>query len=153
MQKLHHPWTTGEVKTLRASAHLGARELAAHLGRTVGSVQGAARRFRISLRRRDERRGIVLGQPRNVSLRREMRQDLLVHGDLIAKRLQIDADAQLCPACAARPIRVRLTGLCRPCHLLRLAELQREARAEHKAQRRLWAERQRRHRDRRGSRA
>lgn len=147
------PWTTFELRYMRTHAGDGAQAIAAALGRSKKSIEGAAHRTRISLRRPGSRRGAVLGQPRGVSLRREMREGLLQHGDLIAKRLQVDADAELCPACGLRPVRVRVTGFCRACHLRRLAELQREARAERKAQRWLWVERQRRHRDRRGSRA
>jgi len=150
VNKAPHPWTTAELKILRTHARLGADEVAERLGRGRRSVEAAASRFGVSLRRRGERRGSVLGQPRGVSLRRDLRDGLLQHGDLIAKRLQLDADAELCPACGLRPARVLRTGFCRTCHLQRLAELQREARAEHEAQRELWVERQRRHRARQG---
>ena len=139
-------WNTAQVAFLRANARLGLHELARLLGRSEPSIESAARRHRISLRRRGSRRGSVLGQPRGLSLRRDMRHALILHGDIVATRLRIDAEAELCPACTMRPIRVRVTGLCCVCHLSRLAELQHELCAEHEAQQRLWTERQRLHR-------
>lgn len=142
------PWTTAEIRLMREHAHLGAEAVARLLGRSVRSVQGAAARQRISLRRRGVRRGSVLGQPRGVSLRPEVRETLFHRGELVARRLRVEREAELCPCCAQRPQRVRVTGLCLPCHLERLAEAHREAQAEIEAQRRLWAERQRLHRAR-----
>ena len=145
------PWTTRELTYMREHAGDGARAIAAALGRTEGAVRRAAHSARISLRRAGCRRGAVLGQPRGVSLRREMREGLLVYGDLIAERMRLDReaeDAQLCPACAVRRIRVSSSGLCRACHLRRLAELHREVLAEREAQRELWTQRQRLHRHR-----
>lgn len=148
-------WTTTDIRYLREHASLGASELASRMGRTPAAVKRAASRFRISLRRPGSRRGSVLGQPRGVSLRRELRADLVsgrIDQDLLAKRLRLDAEAALCPLCAARPIRVASTGLCRVCHLRELAELHREAIEEFEAQRELWTARQqlKRARDRAG---
>ena len=56
--------------------------------------------------------------------------------------MRLDAGAELCPLCVARPIRVAATGLCRVCHLRELAEAHREAIEELEAQRELWTARQ-----------
>jgi hypothetical protein len=56
--------------------------------------------------------------------------------------MTLDADAELCPLCVARPVRVIATGLCRLCHLRELAEAHREAVDELEAQRELWTARQ-----------
>ncbi len=145
------PWTTTEIGILRENASLGATALAALLHRSEASVRRAAERHRISLRRPGERRGSVLGQPRGVSLKRQMRDDILcgmVDAAVLAERLRLDAEAELCPACGVRPVRVTTTGLCRACHLSRLADLHREALAEISAQKELWRERQTLHRAR-----
>ena len=134
---------------MRANARLGAAAVADLLGRSAASVRSAAQRQRISLRRRGYRGGLILGQPAGCSLRGALREDVYggrVDVDLLNERLRIDAEADLCPACGRRPQRVRSTGLCVPCHKERLAEAHREAIAEHEAQKRLWMERQRRHR-------
>jgi len=143
-------WTTGELQFLRDHAQLGADELARRMGRTRYSVECAAGRFRISLRPPGTRTGRLLGQPRGVSLRRDMREALLAHPDLVAERLRMDHDAELCPFCAVREIAVPSTGLCRPCHMRRLSQAHRDALAERDAGRELWAERQRLHRARAG---
>jgi hypothetical protein len=122
-------WTTGELRRLRELASLGAAAAAAQLGRSVASVKGAAKRHRISLRRHGSRRGSVLGQPRGVSLRRAIRDDLVsgtVDAELIARRMAADRDAELCPCCGWRPIRVKTTGLCTCCHRDILIERHRE---------------------------
>lgn len=133
---------------MRANADLGAAELARLLDRTQRSVEGAAHRNRISLRRRGERRGTVLCQPRGASLRGELRETLLRDSTLIAERMRIDRDAELCPSCGKRPVRVQRAGFCGVCHMERLTECHLERQAEHDAQKRLWAERQRLHRAR-----
>jgi hypothetical protein len=125
------------------------------MGRSPAAVKRAASRFRISLRRPGSRRGSVLGQPRGVSLRRSLRADLVggrVDPEVLARRMQLDEDAELCPLCVARPIRVAATGLCRVCHLRELAAAHREALEELEAQRVLWTARQqlKRARDRAG---
>jgi hypothetical protein len=148
-------WTTTDIRYLREHASLGAEELARRMDRSPAAVKRAASRFRISLRRPGSRRGSVLGQPRGVSLRRSLRSDVAggrVDAEVLARRMQLDADAELCPLCLARPIRVAVTGLCRVCHLRELAEHHREAIDELEAQRDLWAARQqlKRARDRAG---
>ena len=72
----------------------------------------------------------MLGQPRDVSLASEIRKDLVsgrIDPEVIALRMQIDAQAELCPACGRRPVRVRATGLCVPCHKRTLIEKHHEA--------------------------
>jgi hypothetical protein len=146
-----HPWTTAEIKLLRANSSLGASALAAMLGRTPASVRRAAVRYRISLRASGERRGLVLGQPRGVSLKRDLRADLARDrrlAELVARNLSLPLDADLCPACARRPITVHSTGLCSVCHLRKLADAHRDAVAEIEARRELLAARQQLHRAR-----
>ena len=72
-------WTTGEVKFLREHRSLGAPELAKTLGRTVRSVQLAAARNRISLRRPGETRGTLLDQHHRQGVRLTQ-----VHGAIVA---------------------------------------------------------------------
>ena len=87
----------------------------------------------------------ALGQPRGVSPRRGLRDDLAagrVDPEVLARRMKTDAAAELHPLCVARPIRVTATGLCRVCHLRELAEAHREAIEELEAQRGLRAARQ-----------
>jgi len=138
-------WTATDIRYLREHASLGADELARRMGRSPAAVKRAASRFGVSLRRSGSRRGSVMGQPRGVSLRGELRADLVsgrVDQEVLARRLRLDAEAELCPSCAARPIRVAATGLCRVCHLRVLAELHREALEELEARRDLWTARQ-----------
>lgn len=134
---------------MRENASLGVVAVANMLNRTPSSVRNAARRQRVSLRRPGYRGGIVLGQARGLRLRADERDLLLKYGTLVAERMRIDGEAELCPACGRRPQRVRATGLCLACHKERLAEAHREVAAEIEAQRALWTERQRLHRARR----
>ncbi len=123
-------WTSKDIAYLRKHAGLGPDDLAERLGRSPAAVKRAASRHRISLRRPGSRKGIVLGQPRGVSLRSDIREDLVtgrIDPALFAERLRIDREAELCPSCAMRPITVGSTGLCRVCHLKRLTEAHREA--------------------------
>ena len=138
-------WTTGELASLREHACLGAREVAARLGRSVGSVKAAAYRHRISLRRSGSRRGLILGQPRGVSLRAEVRNELVCgrRDELIERRARLDAEAQLCPACGIRPQRTN-AGFCLACTLERQTAHYEELLADQEALRRAWAARQRR---------
>lgn len=138
------PWSTGDLAFMRANASLGAAQLARLMNRSKGAVEKAASRHGISLRRPGERRGLVLRQPRGVSLRVELRDDLLDSNfaAAVAARMAIDREADLCPRCVARPITVRATGLCRTCHVHVLTEAHREQTAEIEAQRALWQSRQ-----------
>jgi proline racemase len=133
-------WTSRDLATLREHANEGAAAVAELLGCTPCAVRRAAHRHRVSLRRPGSLRGLVLGQPRGVSLRRDLREDL-VHGrvdpEVVAARMQLDEDAELCPSCGHRPIRVASTGLCRCCHLNRLTHGHHEVIAKLTAQREL----------------
>lgn len=133
-------WTTRDLAVIREHARLGAAAIAEMLGCTPRAVQNAAHRYRISLRRPGSRRGSVLGQPRGVSLRREIRDDLVtgrVDPEVLAERMRIDDEAEICPSCGSRPIRVRITGLCKVCHTGRLVEGHHESMDEICAQREL----------------
>lgn len=138
-------WTTGELTLLREYACLGAREVAARLGRSVGSVKAAAYRHRISLRRAGSRRGLILGQPRGVSLRAEVRNELVCgrRDELLERRARLDAEAQLCPVCGMRPQRTS-AGFCLACTLDRQTAHYEELLADQAALRRAWSARQRR---------
>jgi len=138
-------WTTTELAILRREGRQGAVAMAALLDRTIPSVKRAAARHRISLRPAGCRRGLVLGQPRDVSLRRELRDDLVsgrVSAELVAARMKIDEQATVCPACGMRDARPgTATGWCRVCTLDRLSKVHQQATEEHLAQQRLWASR------------
>ena len=139
------PWTSKELQRLEDNGHLGAVALADLLDRSPGSVRGAAYRSRISLRRKGSRCGSVLGQPRGVSLRRDIREDIVsgrVSDELLARRMQADHDAETCPTCGRRPIRVRTTGRCLVCHREALAAAHLEALEEQDAERAMWSTRQ-----------
>lgn len=131
-------WTTGEIARLRRLAGtLSLEELAAELGRSTGSIRGAAHRHAISLRRTGERRGRILGQPAGVRLIsgedaltrleawRRLREDVLagrVDTGRIERRVRAALRGEdLCPLCARRPVEVNRTGLCEVCHLTELA--------------------------------
>lgn len=142
MNKPPRSWTTGELKIMRANAHLGAAALAELLERSQRSVEAAASRHRISIRRRGESRGTVLGQPRGESLDPAVRATLVDGGALVAERMRVNHEAALCPSCAKREIAVRVSGLCKPCHLRRLRDIHLDRLAERTAQRELWTARQ-----------
>lgn len=138
-------WTSKEIALLREHSSEGAAACARVLGRSVGSVKMAAHRQRISLRRPKCRAGRLLGQQKNVSLRREVRETL-VHGrrdELVAERMRLDAEAELCPACGRRPQRTS-SGFCTACATERMVTLYEEITADAEQMRRLWAARQRR---------
>jgi hypothetical protein len=150
-------WTGSEIAFLRSHASLGAEEIARELGRSTSSVKSAAKRLRISLRRPGSRRGLVLGQPRSISLRRELRAGALsgrVSAEALEARRRLE-ELEICPSCAAREITNPKTGLCTVCHKRGLERAHREElerlRAEDAAQRDLWQARQevKRARDRR----
>jgi hypothetical protein len=55
-----------------------------------------------------------------VSLRGDLRAalvDVPHFADLVAKRMAVNAGADLCPHCGFRPVRVAATGTCVVCHL------------------------------------
>lgn len=149
-------WTSSELEILRTHAQQGVHVICQMTGRTQWSVLMTARRYRISLRRTNETRGKVLGEPRSGSLASDglahVRRDILA-GDISAEQFigyleSAAASARgerrlLCPACTAREVTMASTGLCRPCHNRSLAEAHRHAKAERESQRELWTERQR----------
>lgn len=115
------PWTTAEVAELRRGAHLGARAAAAILGRTVWSVRRKAHAERISLRPRGERRGKVIGEPREGSWATgpaaRLRSDALTNKvDVGALEVDGRLAKPLCPSCGRRAMETR-SGQCRACHL------------------------------------
>lgn len=145
------PWTSRELQALRDHAHLGATKVAELLDRSVFSVRKQAKKNRISLRRKGERRGLVLGQPTGVSWQehrlRQIHTDIIdgnVRMEDLEQRIRdyMDPDVPMCPGCATRPIRRKATGLCEVCHLHMLARAHRETQAEADAQRELWKYRQ-----------
>lgn len=159
------PWTSRELARLRMVAHLGTAGAAEALGRSPGSVRVAASRHRISLRQPGERRGLVLGQPRGVSLieareaaahaeaLRAVREEVLAGrldpADLeraARRRYLLERGVPLCPGCARNPQENKATGLCTPCHLRHLAEGHALTEEERRARRELWRARQRKSR-------
>jgi hypothetical protein len=123
-------WTTTELARLQENRELGAAALADLLDRSLWSVKRAAYRQRISLRRPGDARGHVLGQPRTLRLRADVREALRSAPDLYAQRLWVSREASICPDCAHRSIQVETSGLCRPCHARHLERLYREAHGE-----------------------
>lgn len=134
--------------------------MAVALGRSVTSVRKMAHVRRLSLRRPGSRDGLFLGQPRNMSLVDVKRLGLKVDGwvrmrervitnDVDLERLEEIAGREaalargvpLCPSCTTNPQEVAQTGLCRDCHIRKLAEAHRLEETS-AAQRELWAERQ-----------
>ena len=156
-------WTSAEIDMLRRNAHLGLEACAQLLDRSPASVRTAAARHRISLRRRGEHRGLVLGQPRSQSWAGQAAasagavtrgtlaaiRDAILSGDVDAGELErrirgliAGQPARTCPSCGARPQTRPATGLCDPCHLRHLAAAHRDAQATRLAKRELWRERQ-----------
>lgn len=154
-------WSSTELAELRKLAPLGEVVVAELLGRSITSVRGQAYRQRISMRRDGERRGLLLGQPRGVSLVAaaarypdlaqirenvfEQRADI----ERIDRRVRLLArGAPLCPACGRRPQEVERTGLCEDCHTRELAHAHAMEADRAEADRHLDRERQRKHRRR-----
>lgn len=155
------PWSSKELQTLRQMAQYGAETIAGLLGRSVASVQRMAYRQRVSLRPKGERRGRVLGEPRDISFRQaralgehlrileQLRSEVL-EGKVDPSRLEsevrrraaVAAGAELCPGCTRNPQETP-TGFCRDCHLKSLADAHRHEEIQKAAQRDLWRERQR----------
>lgn len=169
-QNKGRPWTSREIQTLRENAHRGAHTISALLDRSPMSVKHVAHRLGISLRRRGERRGLLLGQPRATSWKTStdaipperlarIREEAL-RGDLdleeLYRRIREDVTDQtrpLCPLCAARPQEKAATGLCAVCHYRELARVHRDQEALTDAKRELWRARQARSREGRARRA
>ena len=139
------PWSGKDISYLRRNRTLGAAELSVRLGKTVPAVKGMALRLRISLRRPRSRRGLVLGQPRTVSLRGAVHGDIVsgrVDGELIAARIALTEEAETCPCCGRRPVEVRSTGFCLVCHRDRLIAAHLDEVEKLDSQRALWSSRQ-----------
>lgn len=152
------PWSSSELRYLSEHAADGAAAIAEALHRSVSSVRHQASRRRLSLRRRGERRGNLLGQPRGESwlhLRaygmtpgaaRALRDAVsagrvdLADVERQLRLVGVEPPAPLCPVCMARP-QYKTTGVCRPCQLRALAQAHRDQLAEARAQRELWAAR------------
>lgn len=139
-------WTTSEIQLLIANRHKGARECALILNRSIKSVKRCAYRHRISLRTKNCRHGLVLGQPRGVSLAKpEARDTVLAELRMLAlegkvdlteveRRIREDVDLPLCPECSRFPVRHPSWGACDPCHKKRLEEAHKEELARLQAQ-------------------
>lgn len=142
-------------------ADLGAGALAELLGRSVKSVRKAAHRYRISLRKPGSRRGLILGQPRDMSFLEDREKSIslkamaILRRDVIEGRLDpvrleravhraylLATGAPLCPRCTCRP-QEQPSGFCRDCHLKVLAQAHRDELTQHEAQQELWRERTR----------
>lgn len=162
------PWTSADVDFMRRNADSGALWIALQLGRSVGSVKACANRNRISLRRKGEARGLVLGQPRAESWRSlrdrgvsnptRIRQSI-IEGELsleeVEDRLRAIAsgrEAKICPACGVRQVD-RQSGWCTPCYTRELARAHRDATDRIEARRELDAARQGKSRARRAAEA
>ena len=147
----NHHWTTGDLAFLRANSSLGAQALSDLMERSLWSVKNAAHRHRISLRRTGSRRGAILGQPRGCSVCAELRSDVMtgkVDQELLARRVEVERHASMCPDCGRRPAQVAKSGLCRICHSQRLSEAHLEQLDELDSRRALWSSRQALHRAR-----
>lgn len=164
------PWTTAELALLRDQSDLGARALAQILDRSIQSVKHVAHRHGISLRRRGEKRGLLLGQPRRTSWkdstevippeRLERIRAAARSGDLdleeLYRRIRQDTatpNRPVCPKCVSRPQEKPATGLCAVCHYRELARVHRDHEALTDAKRELWRARQARSREGRAKRA
>ena len=117
------PWTHAEEEALRVLSPLGRKACAAALDRSELSVKWKADQISVSLRRRGFQPNADQGSEATMRLVREA------------------ALADLCPACAKRPIGVKRTGLCGPCHLEALKMVHVEEIAKADAQLELWAAR------------
>lgn len=157
------PWSTDEVRVLRDHAHEGAATVSAILGRTEASVWSAAKRYRVSLRRRGETRGRILGQrgawtvdtsgvdPARLALIRTEAIAGVVDVAILEARIRDEFHGPrrpLCPACSQRPQERPATGLCEVCHLRELARAHRDEVERRDARRELWQARQDKHRRR-----
>ncbi|MFA4965814.1 MAG: hypothetical protein WC709_09310 [Thermoleophilia bacterium] len=119
------PWTHAEEEALRILApRLGGKACAATLDRSLKSVERKAAQLGVSLRRKSC--GGIPGE---------------TCGPAVLKRVRELSQAQLCPACAKRPVGVKTTGLCGHCHFEHLTLAHEEEIAKADAQLALWAAR------------
>ena len=120
-------WTHAEEEALRVLAPLGGRYIANVMDRSHQSVRN---------------RAVVLGVKLGRKCSATNPQQVAPTTDPAALRLVASlATADLCPACGKRPIGVKRTGLCGPCHLEALKCAHEEEIAKADAQRELWAAR------------
>lgn len=152
------PWTSHDIRTLKALAGtVNVASLARTLGRSISSVRAAANRHRISLRQPGSTSGLLLGQPRGVSLRdtrtlghtvtqlQAMRTAAL-NGDVDLEQLEqrladqraLARGATPCPRCTIRPQR-RDHGICDVCHIKQLAKAHADLAHIDAAERDYWA--------------
>lgn len=116
-------WTHAEEEALRALAHLGGPALAEAFDRSHQSIKHKAMRLGIRLERRSCGTKVEPSSP------------------AILRKIRELSEASLCPACAKRPIGVKRTGLCGPCHLEALTRIHEQEIVRIDEQRRLWAAR------------
>lgn len=120
------PWTSAELALLRSKARMGEAALAELLGRSRRSVRNQASRQGVSLRPPGVRGGLMLGQPRDLSLGRaepcaaylRAAREAWRRGELRLEYLgqylrDLAAGRGLCPACSAWP--QGPSGFCRNC--------------------------------------
>jgi hypothetical protein len=167
-RKNKRAWTSAEVATLRKHADLGVRALAELLDRSPESITLAAHRYRISLRRKGERRGKILGQtgrwidgtpgadPVRLAVIREEALAGMIDLAALEQRVRDHVHGPrrpLCPSCGQREQERPTTGLCEVCHLRLLAQMHRDEVERRDARRELWQSRQEKSRaKRRGTR-
>jgi hypothetical protein len=133
-------WNTSEIAFLRANRELGAGALAELLDRSPRSVQSAAFRARISLRRPRDARGRLFGECVGVGLE-ELRATIAGEAPAhFSARMDECREDELCPDCGHRPVQVERAGLCGPCYVRVLACRARDARDELEQARRLLTE-------------
>ncbi len=131
--RVRRPWDSAEQEALRVLAPLGARACAEAFDRSLDSIKQKARELGVSLRRR----------------RTFHTDSTLCRGEVASRRVRELALAPLCPACGRRPVTVKRTGLCAPCHYEALIAAHKDEIAKADAQRELWAARSKLQRRRR----
>lgn len=132
-------WRTADLKVLQTLNAKGMtpEQIATHItGHSAYAIRKKGYAIGLSWRRPGSRKGLVLGQPRNVSLKHDEKTAHLceliragrIKPHVIATRLELAtrADAELCPTCSRRPVTVQRTGLCVVCHKAVLIEIQQE---------------------------
>lgn len=109
---------------------------------TPGAIRKRGYELGVSRRRPGSNRGLVIGQPRAVSLKVEglaRYRELILAGKVrpaaVAARLELVSrtGAELCPLCGTRPVALpsrskpaALNGVCVVCHIRGLVEVQNE---------------------------
>lgn len=151
-------WGTLDLRTLRTMHKNGATPEQIHEAITTHSPRAVRKKgyaLGLSWRLAGSRRGLVIGQPRNVSLvsddKTSTLRDLMIAGKVkscvVVARLALAArGAEICPMCSRRPVTVERTGLCVVCHKGVLIEIQTEQLAAieaHKIQQVVWQQKSR----------